>query len=225
MSSNDVNSFSIAMIKSFEEGRMRRKASLQANREKVGFCGESWDSLVQVWRGLDSQRLDSLWQYAALASTVDDRFGDESLKHFALQVEHPERALRRGVEAYRNSHVSGPAQQTVYTSETQYLNDLCAELKERGWMVKRECEMGFGRVDALVYISEGGRRRGMQLVEAKLSSDWRAAAQALGQLLFYRGNIAGFRDVPDYGMWFACPERPTQNILDLLNRYEVSYVE
>ncbi len=204
------------------QAESKRAETLRERREALGFCGPDWDSLVSMWRTMKNHRLVTLWEYAGLASSVADRFGEDALRHFALQIGHPERCLLRGAESYRASHVE-PAV-GVFMNEAEYAEDLRTRLLARGWQVKREAVMGFGRADALISVSEGGRRRHIQVIEAKLSADWRSAAQALGQLLFYRGALAGARDVPDYGLWFACPVRPEQRVLDVLKRQGVGYI-
>lgn len=194
----------------------------RTERQAAGFSGPEWDRLAEVWRSLREQRLATLWEYAAVANCIAERFGQVALRHFGLQVGYPERSLIRSVEAYAASHLQSPP--GTFSSESEYARDLQKRLIDRGWQVKREAVMGFGRADLMASIPEGGRRRHIQVIEAKLSPDWRAAAQALGQLQFYRGGLAGTRGVPDYGLWFACPTRPDREVIDVLLRHGVGYI-
>lgn len=204
----------------------RERAKRQrVERERAGFAGPEWDVLVELWNSTLGGPIDDFWEFARVGSRVADRFGDSALEAFAVQVGTPVHGVKRSVESYRNTHTeTEPSLPAPYVSESLYVRDLQRRLIARGWVAKRESMQAFGRADLRASISAKGRRSCMQLIEAKLSADWRAASQALGQLLFYRGTYAGTRDIPDYGLWFACPDRPEERVLEVLDRYGVGYV-
>lgn len=213
------------MFRQLEHSQAKRREEQRQVRERLGFTGEKWDSLVEAWEGLRQERLYTLWEYAEVASRVADEFGDDALEHFATQVQMPSRGLRRAAQSYRDTVLQRlSASGAPYASEDRYVFDLQQRLIARGFTVKREASTQFGRVDLLASIPKGRGNESIQLIEAKLSADWREAAQALGQLLFYRGSFAGTRDIPDRQMWFACPDKPNESVLKILNRYGVSYI-
>lgn len=224
--SDGLSNFVNVMAHQFAERDRERTETERAAREALGCDGERWDRLVSAWRGLKATELETLWEFAAVASQLADEFGESALAHFARQVRWPEHMIRRSVEAFRARPIQPDAvSKLVFRTEGEFVKHVQKLLIARGFAVKREARAGSGRVDLEGSLREGSHRRIRFFVEAKLSSDWRAAAQALGQLLFYKGIIHKKYGALEGGLWFASPQRPDDDVLEVLREYEVRYFE
>ncbi|CAA9394549.1 MAG: hypothetical protein AVDCRST_MAG93-9905, partial [uncultured Chloroflexia bacterium] len=99
--SDDLSNFVNVVARQFAERNRERAKTERAAREALGYGGERWDRLVSAWRGLKATELETLWEFAALASQLADEFGEGALVHFARQVRWPERMIWRSVKAFR----------------------------------------------------------------------------------------------------------------------------
>lgn len=186
----------------------------------------SWDRLVATWRGLKVQHLETMWEFAAVASQTADEFGDDALGHFARQVRWPVHMIQRSADAFQARQIEANAStEPTFRNEAEFVKHVQRLLIVRGFRVKREALASPGRADLRGELWEGTRRRVKFFVEAKLSSDWRAAAQALGQLLFYKGLIHKKYGALEAGLWFASPQRPDDDVLEVLRENGVRYFE
>jgi hypothetical protein len=99
-------------------------------------------------------------------------------------------------------------------SESKYQHQLAEKLKKNGWVVYLEKKTPNGRIDILA--EKSGNKI---IIETKLSSGLCNMQRAIGQLLLYRHCI------PEAKLYIATPEKPSEEILGVLNSVGIEYYE
>ncbi|OQW93518.1 MAG: hypothetical protein BWK79_10725 [Beggiatoa sp. IS2] len=99
-------------------------------------------------------------------------------------------------------------ERTKPCAETAYRDNLANQLINCGWQVEIEKQTSIGRID--IYATAKER---VLVIECKMSS--KGAANALGQLLFYK------QDFPKAQLVFACQQRLSNEKLCIFKRYKI----
>jgi dihydrofolate reductase len=84
----DFGRFFAEIARSLDESR---KQALAGNP----YASDKWDNLVQAWRELHTQTLSTLWEYASVASVVQDEFNSDAIGWFAREVRYPQHMIQR----------------------------------------------------------------------------------------------------------------------------------
>ena len=83
---------------------------------------QRWEQLIANWRSLYTTELETLWEFAAVATQVADEFGEEAIKYFAHEVHNPEHMVRRAIASYRNRHLqSDELSGQIFRSEREFV--------------------------------------------------------------------------------------------------------